>query len=826
MEPSIQDLRSSASATDPKRPRRLRLGIGTHLWIAFLSIGALSTVVTLIAFNSYNQATATFKAITHDRLPAIVAVAKLADDSNALLTTLPHVVLVDSAGTLSEHWRDVAEAEERLNRSIAAVEALPAPNTRLTDFSDLSGRISAQLQILLSALQEARGAQRDILDLATQMDLLHQKVRLLMADAGTQGRIPPDSLYLATRLLSLLGEVLASDDANDIAVNAGRIDQSLQRLQASISAKPNDAIAEMNNTLIAIGSGPNGLVARKRLALRAGAVAKDRLRDVRALSRQIGERVQGMLGDTMIAVDADRQATEKQLHLSKILLAATSATGLLGAILIAWLYVGRAIVARLDRLSYGMREIADGHLKGSLPIGGKDEIGEMARAVSVFRDAMERIDYLASNDSLTGLLNRHSFLAGGERLLARGQRRGWLISINLRRFKDVNQMFGHQTGDTILGEVADRLRRLAGPEDLVARLGGDDFALLALDPDDEGRALALCRNILAALRPAIVIGHASLDIEACIGFAGWPEDAEDQGSLLRRAELAMQQAKNDPGDPICRYRSALSEDLEVRSQVRKDLRAGIIAGELRLLYQPKVDLRSGRVVGMEALVRWNHPRHGLIPPARFIPVAETSGLIIPLGEWVLEECCRQLRLWRDDGMSDLKGSVNMSPVQVFSQDVAALVAEALHTTGLPAEALEIEITEGVFVHDEQRARRRLEGLRALGVGLAIDDFGTGYSALAYLKRLPATSLKIDQSFIREVTDQPEQARLCRAIIGVGHDFGLTVVAEGIETAEHLAFLRAEGCDFGQGYYFAKPLEAQDFAKVLRDQPWLTGDAAQ
>ncbi|WP_242390711.1 putative bifunctional diguanylate cyclase/phosphodiesterase [Pararhodospirillum photometricum] len=417
-------------------------------------------------------------------------------------------------------------------------------------------------------------------------------------------------------------------------------------------------------------------------------------------------------------------------------------------------------------------------------------------------------------------MNRHGFHQAASRLLANTGRTAFLYRVNLRRFKDVNQTFGYHTGDSLLTEVATRLRLIVSGEDIAARLGADDFALLTVDDLDTEAAWKTCEDIRDALSLPVMVGHGSVDLHPCIGFACWPEDAQDLVSLERCAELAVQRAKDDPGHPIRRFELAMAEDMEAAARVRQDLRAGIECGDLHLLYQPKVALRSGRLVGMEALVRWDHPRHGRISPDTFIPVAESSGLIIPLGEWVLRECCRQMQVWRAEGLTDLRVSINMSPVQVFSQDVAAMVAAVLVETNLPPEALEVEITEGVFVHDEERARQQFEGLREMGVALSIDDFGTGYSALSYLKRLPVSALKIDQSFVREITTKPENARLCRAIIGVAHDFGLDVVAEGIETAEHLAYLRSEGCDYGQGYHFAKPLEAEAFKALALQQPWL------
>lgn len=303
-------------------------------------------------------------------------------------------------------------------------------------------------------------------------------------------------------------------------------------------------------------------------------------------------------------------------------------------------------------------------------------------------------------------------------------------------------------------------------------------------------------------------------------MACYPADGGTPQDLLHNADMAMNRAKAGEAPQVCWYSADLSQAAQRRKAIRADLRHGIEAGQLELHYQPKVDMRTGAIAGAEALVRWNHPRRGLISPADFIPVAERSGLILPLGSYVLGEGCRQAAAWRDQGLGDLRVAVNVSPVQVLRQDIVGTVAQALEDSGLPPTLLEVEITEGVLLREEDKALQRLKALRDLGVHLAIDDFGTGYSSLSYLKRLPVHCLKIDQAFVRHLTTNPEDVRLTRVIIGMAHDFGLEVVAEGVETPEHAAFLRHEGCDLGQGYYFSRPLAAAAFqALASADPPW-------
>jgi EAL domain-containing protein (putative c-di-GMP-specific phosphodiesterase class I) len=311
-----------------------------------------------------------------------------------------------------------------------------------------------------------------------------------------------------------------------------------------------------------------------------------------------------------------------------------------------------------------------------------------------------------------------------------------------------------------------------------------------------------------------------IDPHPSVGIARYPADGSKASELLQRAEMAMRRADTQPR-PVCFYSQEMGAQVQQRQAIRADLRHAIEGGQLELHYQPKIDLRGDCVAGMEALVRWNHPERGRINPIDFIPIAEQSGLILPLGEWVLVEGCRQAKRWRDAGFGDLRVAVNMSPVQVLCQDVVSLVRQTLDETGLPPHLLEIEITEGVLMQEEARALQRLRALRDLGVHLAIDDFGTGYSSLSYLRTLPVTCLKIDQSFVRHLTENDEDARLNRVIIGMAHDFGLEVVAEGIETAAHADFLRVEGCDLGQGYFYARPLDVAGFTSLLTNPPrWL------
>ncbi|MCA1939631.1 MAG: EAL domain-containing protein [Caenispirillum bisanense] len=501
---------------------------------------------------------------------------------------------------------------------------------------------------------------------------------------------------------------------------------------------------------------------------------------------------------------------------SKVVLAVVSGAALVGALLIAWLYVGRSVIRRLSRLEHSMRAIAAGDLDHPVPVDGADEVTAMGRTLTTFRDAMGRVAHLARHDPLTGLGNRMAFEAAvTERLEANDT--GAVIYLNLDGFKDINDTFGHSTGDRVLVAVAERLRRRARSADAVVRMGGDDFAIVASSSGEDDVNLAgYVEQLSLALAQPVDVEGLTIEVKGAFGISFFPRDGRRPADLLSRAEMAMNNAKQEPVGRVRVYTPRMGEQQQERKAIRGELRRAIDDGQFRLLYQPKIDIASGSCVGMEALVRWDHPQRGRISPDQFIPVAERSGLIVPLGEWVMNEACRQNRAWRDAGLPPLKVAVNVSAVQFLCQDVVDMVERALDAASLPPQALEVEITESIIMTDGAKVMRLLDGLRGLGVSLAIDDFGTGYSSLSYLKRLRVNCLKIDQSFVREMLRNEDDVRITRAILNIARDFGLEVVAEGIETADHVDFFRAEGCHLGQGYFWGRPMEPADFHRFVAE----------
>ena len=427
--------------------------------------------------------------------------------------------------------------------------------------------------------------------------------------------------------------------------------------------------------------------------------------------------------------------------------------------------------------------------------------------ISDIRHAQEELDFLAHHDPLTGLPNRQLFnelLQHAIQAAEREERRFALLFLDLDRFKNVNDTLGHPVGDRLLVEVAQRLRAEMRGIDTVSRIGGDEFILL-LDHlgDPQEAAMAAQRLIERLSLPFEILGN-TLYSGASIGIAVYPVDGRDAAVLQRNADSALYQAKDEGRGTYRFFDKALAEAASERVALETLLRQAMDHDQLELHYQPQVDLASGEVVGVEALARWNSPSLGAISPARFIPLAEETGLIVPLGEWALRTACRQMRRWLDEGLAPDYVAVNVSAVQLSRGDLPSTVRAVLTECALEASHLELEMTESFVMADPEAAARVLRELKALGIRLSIDDFGTGYSSLSYLKRLPVDRLKVDQSFVRDMLTDTNDEAIVRAVIALGHSLGLNVLAEGVETVEHAERLRKLGCDSAQGWHFGRP----------------------
>ncbi len=424
--------------------------------------------------------------------------------------------------------------------------------------------------------------------------------------------------------------------------------------------------------------------------------------------------------------------------------------------------------------------------------------------------------HLAHRDELTGLPNRALLRDRLLHAIACAHRDGnriWAAFVSLDRFKVINDSFGHTGGDSFLKVIAERLQAVVRRTDTVARWRSDEFAILMSEQNEGGLGTAALEGIMAAVSVPISFEGQEVSLTCSIGVAGYPDDVHDVDTLLERADIAAFHAKND-GRNCFRFHTAdVNHKARARLRIEADLRLAIEREEFVLHYQPKIDLGSGRIAGVEALVRWQHPERGLVGPVEFIGIAEETGLIVPIGNWVLRTACLQNRQWQREGLPHVRVAVNLSARQFVNANLAKSVDAILSETGLAPQDLELELTESLVMRDIERGIGMLRALKQLGVCIAVDDFGTGYSSLAYLKRLPIDVLKIDRSFVTDIGSDDGDA-IAASIIGLAHNLKLKVVAEGVETVEQLDYLRLHRCDQGQGYHFSRPVTAPAFAELL------------
>jgi diguanylate cyclase (GGDEF)-like protein/PAS domain S-box-containing protein len=427
------------------------------------------------------------------------------------------------------------------------------------------------------------------------------------------------------------------------------------------------------------------------------------------------------------------------------------------------------------------------------------------------------LEYQATHDSLTGLPNRSLLRDRIEQAIAKAGRDGHQVAVvfvDLDHFKLINDSLGHHVGDRLLLEVSDRLLACVRGHDSVARQGGDEFVIVLTEQRDEDEVIAVVSRLLDAISQPWIDNGQEYGLSCSVGVSCYPRDGDNPDALLRCADAAMYQAKATGRGTYRCYTPELNHAISERLELENSLRHALDHNEFRVHYQPRVDIASGRIVGAEALIRWDCPGRGLIPPDSFIPIAEETGLIIPIGQWILQEACRQASAWQQAGLPAITVSVNLSPVQFRHAGLVQSVADALQQAGLSPTCLELELTESFVMHDAERINVAMQSLKALGVDIAVDDFGTGYSSLSYLKRFPVDRLKIDKRFVRDIDSDPDDAAIVLAIITLGHALGLKVVAEGVETCAHLDFLRRHDCDELQGYYFSRAVPAADMEGLL------------
>jgi diguanylate cyclase len=437
-------------------------------------------------------------------------------------------------------------------------------------------------------------------------------------------------------------------------------------------------------------------------------------------------------------------------------------------------------------------------------------------------EAHARLHHIATHDPLTGLPNRNLLKERLARSLAERHHPGRTIAvaaIDLDRFSSINQSLGHGVGDGVLVEIAHRLESAVPLPHTLARVGGDSFGLLIDSMTARMEAHAITSGMLAALEQPFLVNGEEIRVRISIGVSVFPDDARRGDDLLAHAEAALISSKRHGGGRVLFFDPSMSDSMQERLALENDLRRALAAREFEVHYQPQISTRTGRILSVEALLRWRHPQKGLIAPSSFIPLAEQTGLIVPLDAWVLREACRQARIWLAESGINFKIAVNLSMMQFRCPDALETIVSAVNATGIDPRSLEIELTESALMIDPEKSATVLKLLRSMGVTIAIDDFGTGYSSLSYLRRLPIDKLKIDRSFIRDLPTSPTDESIVRAIVSLAHSVGLQVVAEGVETAEQLERIRALDCDQWQGYYCCQPQPAAELAERL------VGDAA-
>ena len=521
-------------------------------------------------------------------------------------------------------------------------------------------------------------------------------------------------------------------------------------------------------------------------------------------------------------LDVQRQALSSEIHRrvershkTNLVFASSGLVGALFVLVLSLLLsrlLSRSLEAQIDALSQ-----IGGPLEAEGKIRTVNEIERMGNAVTNFKKATERIAYLAHYDSLTTLPNRALFSDRLSHAMARAKRNGDALAImllDLDRFKEINDTLGHTAGDEALKVVAQMLTALLREVDTIARLGGDEFAIILEDDIDSDQITLIAERVHAAFLEPLMVQEREFFVTTSIGIAVYPQHGRDVDELLQTADVALYRAKEEGRNAYQVYTSEMNAQADERLAMSRLLRRALDRNEFVLHYQPKVALPTERIVGAEALIRWRSEELGLVSPAQFIPLAEETGLIVPISEWVLQTACAQAKAWRDSGMGSLLMSVNISPRHFRQKNLLHSIAAALQRTGLEARFLDIEITEGTVMHHADKAIAILNELNELGIQISVDDFGTGYSSLSYLKRFPVQRLKIDQSFIGGVTSDPNDAAIVTAVVAMGRNLKLKLVAEGVETQEQRAFLVNVGCDEYQGYYFSKPVPPEDFARLF------------
>lgn len=491
------------------------------------------------------------------------------------------------------------------------------------------------------------------------------------------------------------------------------------------------------------------------------------------------------------------------------------------------------ILRNISRISTYATEIGRGNLEIDIKESSKDEIGDLTRSINDMKASLKKsndqIRYIAYHDSLTGLPNRLMFREYLGHTLAASKRKNEitaLLFLDLDNFKYINDSLGHESGDLLLRTISDRLNIAlrdsdfiahadnTDPDNMVARLGGDEFIILLNNIENNFIPSIIANRVIDEIAKPIKLNSHEVHVSVSIGITICPDDSDDTDTLIKNADIAMYHAKENGKNNFQYFSANMNESMSIRLSLENHLRKAITDNEFELYYQPQIDINTNKLIAAEALIRWNSAELGMVFPDQFIPIAEECGLILDIGEWVLHEACKQLKQWQQQGLPDITIAVNVSSIQFSRQNLPELLKNLLQEYSLSPKFLEVELTESIFLEEEEKAALILSSIRELGINVSLDDFGTGYSSLGYLRKYPIDTLKIDRSFILEISNSDEGETVITAIISMAHAMGLTVVAEGVEDKTQLAFLREHNCDYVQGYYFYKPMVASSLTDIL------------
>jgi len=803
--------------------RQWRFGLRDKMRAIFSVITLSIISATFVAWSSYHDTDHSIDQIVNKSIPLMTSLSEVAQNSQNMLALTSSVLLADNIEKIERASLSFSQSQTQFDRALIKLEANPQVALDIDEMRSDASNIQADVQLLLNTQRERIHLAESFHAIHDQIEVMHQEYRMLAGSELVTKARPRQFLSYTNLFLVGLSGISRAETRLDLENQLDRLRPTLKSMRILASHKDlkpiHDAAERIVTRFQGLAYSEASLGSLRREEISAKTVIKVHLDAIHDEEKQLSASITKLMKRIERKTANERATAAKKLNQSQALLLILGLGCGLGSLFLTFIYFGSSVLGRINKLRASMQAIAGGNLEYPIDTRQSDEIGDMAIDLSVFRDAMARNTHIAYHDILTGLGNRAQLDNHINCNIAEGCP-GAILYFSLEGLTDITETFGHDIADQVLQCLAERLQASVRPGDIAARIGGHRFIVDAPNLTDERSVQGFATRLADELRKSMQIEELDLEINPFAGIAYYPDHGINAETLMHHADIAMRTGLEEQGGQDSQiYTSEMGVQASHIKDIRKDLKTAIERGDFLLHYQPKMRIRTGQIEGVEALVRWSHPERGSINPEDFIPMAERSGLIIPLGRWILYESCRQAKIWADMNNEAKRVAVNISPVQFLRDDMVQAVKQALHDTGLPPELLELEITEGVFMHHETHVLERLQHLRDMGIHLAIDDFGTGYSSLSYLKKLPVSTLKIDQSFVRNIESNNEDARICRAIIRLAQDLNLEVVAEGIEWQSHLDFLNAESCDIGQGYFISRPLPADKIPEFVAN--WKT-----